>query len=78
MEAIHARFGTIWKTTAALGAVMLIMTLVNAMNREGFEERFGYDAERLPDYGMSDTEIEACHLKTMIDWFGSTQHHHQW
>ena len=77
MEAIHARFGTIWKAIAALIGCVLFMMLAGAMNREGFEERFGYDAERLPDYGMSDSEVEACHLKTMIDWFGS-RYHHQW
>jgi hypothetical protein len=66
------------KVLAVIVACILLMMLVQSMNREGFEERFGYDSARQPSFGMSESEIEACHLKSMIDWFGMMHHHQGW
>jgi hypothetical protein len=78
MKSATMRSEVVLKTAAAVLACTLLMTIIQTMNREGFEERFGYDSERQPEFGMSESEIEACHLKTMIDWFGMSPHHHGW
>ncbi len=75
MKSTKVRSEVVLKTAAAVLACSLLTTIVQTMNREGFEERFGYDLQRQPEFGMSESEIEACHLKTMIDWLGMTHHH---
>lgn len=74
---IYKRPEVVLKSAAAVLACSLLVVIVQSMNRQGFEERFGYDSIRQPSFGMSESEIEACHLKTMIDWCG-TMHHHGW
>jgi hypothetical protein len=78
MRIAHMPSEIVWKTAAAVVACLLLMVMVQSMNREGFEERFGYDSQRQPCFGMSESEMEACHLKTMIDWFGTMHHNHGW
>jgi hypothetical protein len=71
-----SQFRIFWKTTVILGTFVFLMYLVRAMNREGFEERFGYDAERMPEFGMSDREVEEHRFQMMMNLYGSTHHHH--
>lgn len=76
MQVAETQVSIFLKVAAVLASCMFLMVLVQAMNREGFEERFGYDSERVPEFGMSDSEIEQRRFQTAMTIYGGGGHHH--
>jgi hypothetical protein len=76
MQFTKKQTGLAYEVTLVLIAALLLMVLVQYMNREGFEERFGYDSQREPQFGMSDGEIEQQRWQMMASMYGGGHHHH--